>query len=256
MILTNLENLSENEIRYLAKDELENADSLTREQLIEKLKEIPFFSVQNNFSGTSVHKYINSISPDSEYSDSVQISDIRMLSEKYNETSIHIVRRNLNWAYAYWNLSNAITEMTEKEDISFKIVVNSYKPANMDIDAYSNYFDLSVPLTPTTKDKILNSYEIYVGNNDRDWNIQLPWENRRYTLTLFMETETQTTELCSSNAIECQNSELISNPGLLDKANIYTVLINSLLSKSGKLIKNTNLREILVPSEVRDEEQD
>ena len=254
MIRINLENLSENEIRYLAQEELENVNSLSVNEIIDLLKEKNGQTEIYEFPGTSMHKYLNSLS--STVTRLEELPGVKPVLESYNETSLHLVQRSLNWAYAYWNISDFVLNDLDGKTYSLFLKVSSYNPSEKRITNFNSFLDKSVPSPISESDKILDSYEIYIDVNDRNWNIQLPWADRRYEVSLELEINNQINTLCTSNVIESFNSEIKKNPEILNNPNTYTILINPLLSKTGNIIKNTHIMELLIPPEVKNEEQD
>ena len=157
MILIKIESLSRKELEYIAIQEgIQDASSLTRDELIETLKEIyeddnqdetPFVqdSVQRKFV-TWLTDYRG------EGSEVTSLPGVEELPELYSGTSIHILTKNATWIYCYWSISPLDAEKFATEYPGYKILLNVRLSEN---------------------GNVVDVYDIAVEESDVQWSINV-----------------------------------------------------------------------------------
>lgn len=223
MVLINIDTLSDAEIRYIAQQEdLEDWETLSREDLIENLQEL--YSDQDinpEISQTSQHKLFNSLSGTQSNVD--QLPGVSPVTDKYNETYLNISSRDPNWVYAFWEISDNKKKELKKDDCAIAIHVCALK-------------------TDTEEQE---SFDIDVSYEDTSWNIELPWNKRTYVFSLVAKYMDHTEVLDSTDKLYVPQPYFALNKDKLKDSDYYQLLIKPMTSKDGNLINNSGVREII-----------
>ena len=117
MVLINIESLSDNELRIIAQqEELEDWDSLSRQELIDELQDLYDEDNERTLdsdAGSSRRKFVNTLT-DVQLDNVLSLPGVEALPDQYNETCIHLIMKDFNWAYVFWSLS--AQQLKELED--------------------------------------------------------------------------------------------------------------------------------------------
>ena len=149
MVLINIGSLSENELRNIASQEdLEDWETLSRDELIDALEDLyddDDNTLKDDNSGSSRRKFVNTLT-DVQLDNDLSLPGTEPLPESYNETSIHMILKDANWAYVFWSLSTQ--SASEFEDGSATLVLRNIR---MDSDANEEAsYDIEVTPRMTT----------------------------------------------------------------------------------------------------------
>ena len=223
MVLINLGTLSDEGIRYIARQEnLEDWETLSRDELIENLEELYEDNTgDKKYSESVSRKYVSGLTGSD--SDVSSFPGVVPVSCTYNETYIHLVPRDANWVYAFWEISeNKLKEITaEKRQLA--IIVKALK----------------------TKKLPEESYEININNEDTDWSIELPWTCHDYVLSLVSKKDDSSETLCSTEKYYVPQIHIKEHPEDLHNPDRFHILVSPMLGKDNNLIENPTVREIV-----------
>lgn len=227
MVLVNIENLSDNELRNIAEQEnLEDWENLSREELIEQLEEIyddeDNEAVQEIHSGSSIRKFVNTLTAVKSDND-LSMPGTEPLPESYNETSIHMVLKDMNWAYVFWSISEQ--QLAEIEELGATLVLRTIR-------------------TPKNGGE-QSSYDIDVSLTDRDWTLELPFFGYAYQTFLIRIHGNEETPLCKSNIVKTNKSWFLEHPYTLRDQHYFNKMMDSVILKDGTLCTNKAI-QILV----------
>lgn len=220
MVLINIDQLSDAELKYIAKQErLEDWDSLDREDLIETLEEL--YDDDSIPAVDKNKKFVKSLTDIN--SDVLQLPGVEPLPKSFNDNEIHFILSDSSWAYVFWGFDvitkNKIDEL--KAEVFIKVTVLK--------DA----------------DHPQESYEIKVGNEDDSWNIELPWPGRIYKMTLIIRSSEGEEEIAFSEYEETPMHWTDKNSDVLSDSEQFELLASSLISKDGSCVDCRNVRKIV-----------
>ncbi|MCH3908557.1 MAG: DUF4912 domain-containing protein [Sphaerochaeta sp.] len=231
MVLIHLELLSDAELRYIARQEgFSDWESLDRDELIEQLQEkYEDEDDQNPIARDTVSqkRFLTSLtdfgSPDKKNG---MLPGLEELPKAYNETSVHLLLRDPQWAYAYWSLSAATrTEITsEMENPELLLRVSMHDPQSGE----------------------KASFDISIGLADDQWNINLPRLGGVYGVSiLWRKADGSTITLAQSKTVETFPSywEEHYDEISMDKDK-FNVMFSSVLSNEGEVADNPMLRSV------------
>lgn len=233
MVLINLDLLSDAELRYIARQEgFSNWETLDREDLTEQLQEKyeeEDEGGQPSRDTISQKRFLTSLTDfGTPGKKSVQLPGVEELPKTYNETSIHLLLRDPQWAYAYWSISPAtrgeITGCVQGADPELLLCVVMRDPESGET----------------------SSFDIRVGIEDEQWNINLPRIGGVYSVSLlWRKSDGGNITLAKSKPIETFPSywddhyDEIS----MDK-NKFNVMFSSVISNEGEVADNAMLRSV------------
>ena len=234
MILINIDSLSTTELQYIAQQEgLENWQSFDRVDLIDALEEA--FGDQDDEMPSALkgkinrNRYCNSLT---DYRGNHQnlndLPGVEDLPDTYLDTSIHLLLRDPQWAYAYWSFSPATLLMVFGEEGKNQ----------------SSLF-LRVEETSLATGEV-KTFDISINAQDNQWNINLSNMGSRYCVDLcWRDKKGNEMSLARSSAVETYPAywqqhfeELTNNPSL------FTIHFSSLVTKEGDIVDNAVLREM------------
>ncbi len=220
MFLMNIDQLSDAELRYIAKQEkLDNWDSMEREDLIETLEEI--YDDDSVPAVDKNKKYVKALTDLN--SDVLQLPGVEPLPKSFNDNEIHFILTDSSWAYVFWGF-DVITknriEATKAETVIKVTVLDN-------------------------ENQLQKSYEIVVGNNDDNWNIELPWAGRTYKMTLIIRTSDGDEEIAYSNCETTPVHWTDSAPESLTDSGEYELLVSSLIAKDGTVVDCRDVARII-----------
>ncbi len=234
MILIKIDALTTTELQYIAQQEgMEDWESLERDDLIEALEdrydEQEFDGRTDRDEKVNRRRYCNSLTDYRGNEDlQLELPGVEELPEVYAETTIHLLLRDPYWAYAFWSISpiekNRIEEAGETKDLFLRVSMQR----NDAEDSDTEFFDIAV------------------GFDDTDWNINLPEMGCTYSVTLCrLDPEGGVEELCASKSVQTPKcywedhlNELNSDPAL------FKLYFSSLITKDGVVVDNPTVREI------------
>lgn len=231
MNIEKLESLSTKELRNLAEvEEIEDASILDRESLIGELLEKDDFQEGESSVGSEniKMKYFSSFSNYKNSSEKLEdLPGTKELPEYYNETSIHLLYKNYDWAYVFWSLNKSDTDS----------IINNNEKMLLQVNLH-------------TRDGKKDSYDIEVGNDDREWNIGLSYDIHSLSVSLVSDKEEgksiRRRILCESKPILLLSSFYLNHK---DDIPLYSNSINlslsSLVDSSGEVLFNSKVDEIL-----------
>jgi len=225
MVLINIDTLSDAELRCIAQQEdVEDWEVLSREDLIDSIEEI--YEDENRLEPThpayTGHRYVKTLT-NVENQGSFELPGVEELPSTYNETSIHFIAKDANWAYAFWSLSPQDQEILS--DSGSKLVVRAIVIG---------------------KDNSLEAnFDIDVLGSDMDWSFELPWTGKEYKAVLVKKKDEQEEVLAESNSIFVGENWLSKHSEKLKNRKDFDVLVTSLVTKGGKLVNNRQVKEIV-----------
>lgn len=225
MVLINIDTLSDAELRCIAQQEnVEDWDVLSREDLIDSIEEI--YEDENGLEPThpayTGHRYVKTLT-NVENQGSFELPGVEELPNAYSETSIHLIAKDANWAYAFWSLSPQVQETLS--DSNSKLVIRAVVTGKNNVPEAS--------------------FDIDVLGSDMDWSFELPWTGKEYKAVLVKKNNETEEILAESNSIFVNESWLSKHPNKLRNCKDFEVLVTSLVTKGGKLVNNRQVREIV-----------
>ena len=146
MILVNIESLSVEELMGIAAQEgIGNIDTLSREEIIELLREKYEEDDDPGMNGVDPNlRYLSGITDYREISDYVEgLPGVEALPDEYPETEIHLMLRSSSWVYCYWAIAPAVSDQIAESGGSVVLavtIINGEKkeifdvPVSLDID--------------------------------------------------------------------------------------------------------------------------
>jgi uncharacterized protein len=225
MVLVDIDTLSEAELRDIAQQlEVEDWEDLSREDLIEAIEDnYDDEDMPDRLSGgaSSGHRYIKMMTK-AEHEGGFGFPGVEELPEFYNETSICLLLKDFNWAYAFWNIGPNTLEELEQSQAELLIrvaVLNKNGEAE-------------------------DSYEIGIDKEDSDWSVELPWSGRDYRAYLVARCGQKEEVLAQSNVICVRESWLASHIEVLENPARFNLLMSALVTKEGSVINNMQVREL------------
>ena len=226
MVLINIGSLSENELRNIASQEdLEDWETLSRDELIDALEDL-YDEDENRLneehSGSSRKKFVNTLT-DVQSANDLSLPGTEPLPESYNETSIHMILKDMNWAYVCWSLSSQLE--TEFEDGGAELVLRNVR---FDVDGNE-----------------VASYDIEISPSDDNWTVELPHLGYSYQVCLVLRKEGEEKVLCKSSPVSTTESWLSTHPEKLRDNVTFKKMFSSLVLKGGTVLENNQVRELI-----------
>lgn len=231
MILIKIDALTTTELQYIAQQEgMENWESLERDELIEALEDLydeqEFEDRPDRDSKVNRNRFCNSLT-DFRGKDDIQLElpGVEELPAVYAETSIHLLLRDPYWAYAFWSISPIDRSRIEEEGgIKDLLLRVSMRRSAAD----DEFFDISV------------------GFDDTDWNINLPEMGCEYSVSLCkMDHEGGLEVLCESKTVrtpKCYWTDHLDQ--LREEPALFKLYFSSLVTKGGIIVDNPTVQEI------------
>lgn len=218
MVLINIDALSDSEIRYIAQQEdLEDWESLSREELIEELEEL---------YGDDIHdkenydpKFVKTIVSTS--SDVLDLPGISPIPTTFSTSDIHFIAVDYDWAYAFWNIASQRQKELEDQNAKLSLRVNAKNSEKEE------------------------TYDFQVSLSDTNWTIELPWEGMNYSISLIANINGNEEVICTGNTIYREKPYLSQHKEVLSNPDRYKVLVSSMVSKEGSLIDSSAVARIV-----------
>lgn len=235
MILVNMDSLSVAELRYLAEREgIEDFDTKGQEDLLDELSDIleisnGAFQVNEDTKSTSNQRYVNALSDFPGHENAQDLPGVEKISNIYKETSIHLMLRDFNWAFAYWSISPLSQSKLIEEDPSY----------------LKNVF---LRVTSTNDDTGKSSvYDIGVDKDDNSWNINLPDVGQSYQVALCVQnSQGMLIALAQSLAVKVPRPYWTTNTDELeDDSVLFNALFSSIVSRDGEYKDDVVIPELV-----------
>lgn len=242
MILVNMDSLSVAELRYLAEREgIEDFDTKGQEDLLDELSDIleisdGAFQVKGHNKSTSNQRYVNALSDFPGHDNAQDLPGVEEISNIYKETSIHLMLRDFNWAFAYWSISPLSQSKLIEEDPSY----------------LKNVF-LRVSSTDNETGKS-SVYDIGVSKEDTSWNINLPDVGHSYQVALCVQNSNDMLiALAQSMAVKVPKPYWTINTDELEEDSVlFNALFSSIVSRDGEYTDEVVIPELLNKLVVRE----
>lgn len=226
MVLINIGSLSENELRNIASQEdLEDWENLSRDELIEALEDLyddDDSRLEGDSSGSSMRKFVNTLT-DVQLENDLSLPGTEPLPESYNETSIHMILKDANWAYVFWSLSAQVA--SEFEEGSATLVLRNVR-MNSDESEQA-------------------SYDIEVSPSDDNWTVELPHLGYSYQVSLVLKKGEDEKVLCKSSTVSTTKSWLSTHPDVLRDSTTFMTLLSPLVLKGGTVLENKQIQDLI-----------
>jgi len=238
MVLINIDTLSDSELRCIAQQEgVEDWEDLSREDLIDSIEEI--YEDENrlepNHPSYTGHRYVKTLT-NVDCQGSFGLPGVEELPATYNETCIHAIAKDANWAYVFWSISPQDQAQMEESPctLSLRTIVLAKNGNSKDG-------------CPEEENCSETSFDIDVLGSDMEWSIELPWSGRQYKAVLVKKDPSNGREsiLAESNIVSVEECWLSRNPEALKDRDRFNVLVTPLVTKGGELINNRQVHEIL-----------
>lgn len=235
MILINIDSLSTTELQYIAQQEgFENWQTLDRSELIEALEDAYEDQDDERLSSgvrasVTRKRFCNALT---DYRGSKQdVNDLpgmEDLPDNYADTSIHLLLRDPEWAYAYWSIS----PVTKAELFG-------------EGDTLNGSIFLRV-----TKRRLAGgepkTFDIAIDLSDSEWNINLADMGCSYSVSLcFKDRKGRIVSLADSESVETYApywADHYDEIAMDDK--LFNIHFSSVVTREGEIADNVILREI------------
>ena len=226
MVLINIESLSDNELRIIAQqEELEDWASLSRQELIDELQDL--YDEDNertldNDAGSSRLKFVNTLT-DVQSDNVLSLPGVEALPDQYNETCIHLIMKDFNWAYVFWSLS--AQQLKELEDSGCSLILRNTR------------------LNDEGEEEAV--YDIDVSLKDNSWTVELPYVGYTYMVSLVASCGEKETVICQSTSLTTTCSWLSKHAEELGDDITFRTILSSLIRKGGEVIANGQVKAMV-----------
>ena len=226
MVLINIESLSDNELRIIAQqEELEDWDSLSRQELIDELQDLYDEDNERTLdsdAGSSRRKFVNTLT-DVQLDNVLSLPGVEALPDQYNETCIHLIMKDFNWAYVFWSLS--AQQLKELEDSGCSLILRNTR------------------LNDEGEEEAV--YDIDVSLSDNSWTVELPYVGYTYMVSLVASCGEKETVICQSTSLTTTSSWLSKHAEELGDDITFRTILSSLIRKGGEVIANGQVKAML-----------
>ena len=226
MVLISIDSLSDTELRIIAQQEdLEDWDTLSREELIEGLEHLydeDDDRTLDGITGSSKKKFVNT-QTDVQSDNVLSLPGVESLPESYNDTSIHLILKDFNWAYVFWSLSPQ--QFSELEESGASLILRNTRLS--------------------ADDRKVAEYDIDVSLSDTSWTVELPYPGFKYKVSLVSVVDEKESVICTSTCLETTQSWFSTHPEELEKDSVFRAVFSSLIMMDGTVIPNRQLIDIV-----------
>ncbi len=229
MILIKIDSLSTQELRNIAETEgVEDFQNLDREDLIQTLRDIYEEDDDVAERGDVNRRFLYGIT---DYRDIdktvVELPGVEDLPERYPTTEIHIMYKNPNWAYCYWDISPQ--DMLKLEEAGVK--------------------ELRLRSTVIDGDKS-EVFDIPVSLEDKEWTLSLRSNGGECFASLIVEINGEELELAHSSSLSLIKSYWLDHADeIKDNDNLFKIYLSLLTTKEGYVAESPLLDDILEKAE-------
>ena len=240
MILIKMDKLTDSELKNIAQDEcIEDFDSLSREELIQALTE-KYEDMDSNFSPEEQDdlrnlRYFAGITDYRGISDYVDsLPGVEDLPDTYPNTSIYLLNKNNNWAYAFWSISLLDSKKIE-----------------------ANGSSLILHITKKDKNGHIEQYDIPIKESDSEWNIGLSMMGGFCIASIIAVSPNGDRDvLATSNQISQIDCYLLQHEDeMADNDSLCKVYLSLITTRDGALIENDLVKEIVNAYEREDRDE-
>ena len=226
MVLINIESLSDNELRIIAQqEELEDWASLSRQELIDELQDLYDEDNERTLdsdAGSSRRKFVNTLT-DVQLDNVLSLPGVEALPDQYNETCIHLIMKDFNWAYVFWSLS--AQQLKELEDSGCSLILRNTR------------------LNDEGEEEAV--YDIDVSLSDNSWTVELPYVGYTYMVSLVASCGEKETVICQSTSLTTTSSWLSKHAEELGDDITFRTILSSLIRKGGEVIANGQVKAMV-----------
>lgn len=226
MVLINIESLSDNELRIIAQqEELEDWASLSRQELIDELQDLYDEDNERTLdsdAGSSRRKFVNTLT-DVQSDNVLSLPGVEALPDQYNETCIHLIMKDFNWAYVFWSLS--AQQLKELEDSGCSLILRNTR------------------LNDEGEEEAV--YDIDVSLKDNSWTVELPYVGYTYMVSLVASCGEKETVICQSTSLTTTSSWLSKHAEELGDDITFRTILSSLIRKGGEVIANGQVKAMV-----------
>jgi len=226
MVLINIESLSDNELRIIAQqEELEDWASLSRQELIDELQDLYDEDNERTLdsdAGSSRRKFVNTLT-DVQSDNVLSLPGVEALPDQYNETCIHLIMKDFNWAYVFWSLS--AQQLKELEDSGCSLILRNTR------------------LNDEGEEEAV--YDIDVSLSDNSWTVELPYVGYTYMVSLVASCGEKETVICQSTSLTTTSSWLSKHAEELGDDITFRTILSSLIRKGGEVIANGQVKAMV-----------
>jgi len=226
MVLINIESLSDNELRIIAQqEELEDWASLSRQELIDELQDLYDEDNERTLdsdAGSSRRKFVNTLT-DVQSDNVLSLPGVEALPDQYNETCIHLIMKDFNWAYVFWSLS--AQQLKELEDSGCSLILRNTR------------------LNDEGEEEAV--YDIDVSLSDNSWTVELPYVGYTYMVSLVASCGEKETVICQSTSLTTTSSWLSKHSEELGDDITFRTILSSLIRKGGEVIANGQVKAMV-----------
>lgn len=230
MVLVKLDALSTTELKSIAaQEEIENYDSLDRDELIIALTE-KYQESDDEYSAeldTNPNtRYLSGITDYREIDEHVrELPGVQALPSTYTDsTSLHLLYKNTDWGYVFWNISDLDWEK-----------INTYQ-ASLLLNVYLKFDSGEV-----------EKYDIPIREDDKEWNISLPHKSGVCRVALLYETKDgKRDELTSAKPLILNSSYYLDNKDeIKTNENLISICLSLITTKEGDYLHTPLVNEIV-----------
>ena len=225
MILVNIESLSVEELMGIAAQEgIGNIDSLSREEIIELLREKYEEDDAPGMNGVDPNlRYLSGITDYREISDYVEgLPGVEALPDEYPETEIHLMLRSSSWVYCYWAIAPVVSDQIAESGGSVVLAVTIINGEKKEI------FDVPVSLS------------------DMEWNIGIPYGDGYCQVALVSVIDGKRRELAVSGRVDLIYPYwLFHKDEMAESDTLYRIYVSLISAKNGAMVQNEPVRDII-----------
>lgn len=230
MVLIKIDSLSQNELQYIAEQEgIEDFDTLSREELIDVLKDIYEDEDSDipSVTGDNVNKrYVAGISA---YRGDVDeavpsLPGVEELPALYPETSIHVLNKNASWLYCFWSIAPGDLESYDEK-----------------FGTYELYLNVNV-----SGKEISEKYDIKIDREDVEWNISVPHLHGECRVSLVLQTAEKRYLLAQSEAVPLVYCYWLNNSVKVNvDEELFVRYLAPITNRDGYIIPSDIVEEII-----------
>lgn len=214
--------MSEEDLRTFADREgIDDFQDMSREEITEALMDSdePGQSVGNNA------RFNTTLTGEGETGSIADLPGTTELPETYNETSIHLLLKDVSWAYAYWSVS--ATDRLKMESSGSRLVLRALKYR-------------------TGEEEPEDFFDINISFDDKDWLFNLPGGNHTYKTMLLKATGEDLELLAESVPVSTATPYWAEHLDELRNDNgLFTLAFSPVTMKGHIVIDNLEVRSIV-----------
>ncbi|GAB1432530.1 hypothetical protein MASR2M29_11550 [Spirochaetota bacterium] len=133
------------------------------------------------------------------------------IASRYNETIIHVIARDPEWAFVFWDVKDDLFE-------------------ELRASANFSHLFLRVIRDPRSGDKQGLSFEVSVGDEDARWYLHLPDDDSSYKVALYARLGSKSRLLAKSSVVHIPRALISDKLSDLDKSASKLAFLSGLAS--------------------------